>query len=536
MKRKNYILLLNLLIHFSISAQSGIMKYQLSSKKNQTLEQFANSFPYDAYLKNIAFTDFKTLQADRLLMYHQKGDGDLFLYYLGQKFIELYPVSSADLEKKTSIGEQFLNPKKGAWNASTDEIYIIMGYYLLGRVANRIETDIRSRTLKYSSQRIKNLEARLGKHKIALDIEETTQQKLFKNIKQGKFGYIVNRIGIKLDELLEPIGCRVNVPGRFIGFLIIGLVFISLLFRKIPFIILTLTLSAICLVLGKTLPNCNTVKAPIQTYQTKLKLKPITSFHKIDNNTDNSVNVFSLHEGNTRIGESIWLQRPHAKANYFASNNVFNKFNNLKKKRKTVFAATGGYSNNGIPVGLTVENGIIVNASIKHDMEGLVIVEKAGGIRLLNLDNKDFQLPYGGPKILNPLDNLIAFSQLLTWAKDKKATLFQSHMLAFSDKITISSTRSNTQQRERRLLTLCSDIKTGEVHHIVFNVTSAFSLYDISQEIFSMMKKRNKKVEGIINLDVGSYNIMHIYNNTGKIIKNAPVNINTATNLLVYTI
>lgn len=540
MKRIKIILLINFLILNFVSGQSGIMNHQLSIKKSQNLEQFAKSFPYDTYLKNIAFTDFKTIQADRLNMWRHKGDGDLFLYYLGQKFIELYPVTEKDLEKKASIGEAFLNPKKGNWNQATDEIYKIIGYYLLGKVATKIEEGIKNKSLSYNSTRIKTLESRLKQHKISLDIEESTKSKIYKNVKKGKFKYLFNRLGIKLNELFNPISCRVNIQGKIIGLIAFILLIIAFLSRKIVFIVICLALIGVLLALAKFLPNCpqtdNNSTTQSFTYQTKIKLKPITSYHKIDNNTDNSINVFGLYEGNKQLGESMWMERPHVKANYFAHGNVFNKFNKLKNAKKTVFAATGGYSNNNVPVGLTVEDGVIVNASIKHDMEGLVIVEKTGGIRLLNLENKEFQLPYGGPKILNPLDNLIAFSQLLNWAKNKKATLFQSHMLAFSDKITISASRSNPQQRERRLLTLCSDLKSGEVHHIVFNLTSTFTLYDISQEIFSMMKKRNKKVEGIINLDVGSYNIMHIYNNKGAVIKQAPVSINSATNLLVYTI
>jgi hypothetical protein len=44
------------------------------------------------------------------------------------------------------------------------------------------------------------------------------------------------------------------------------------------------------------------------------------------------------------------------------------------------------------------------------------------------------------------------------------------------------------------------------------------------------------KVEGIINLDTGTFNIMHIYDDKGNIIKSAPNNIMKASNLLVYSI
>jgi hypothetical protein len=44
-------------------------------------------------------------------------------------------------------------------------------------------------------------------------------------------------------------------------------------------------------------------------------------------------------------------------------------------------------------------------------------------------------------------------------------------------------------------------------------------------------------VEAILNLDVGTYNIMNVFDRNGQILNNirGPVDISTATNLLVYT-
>src|SRR2546421_9233479 len=90
--------------------------------------EFYAKFPYDQYLKQTKFNDFPALQKDRLFLYTKFGDGDEFLYRLGEEFLRLYPLppspTLADLNNKIDIGEQYLNPNKGL-NRPVNEIYII---------------------------------------------------------------------------------------------------------------------------------------------------------------------------------------------------------------------------------------------------------------------------------------------------------------------------------------------------------------------------------------------------------------------------
>jgi len=521
-----------------VFGQSGIMSHQLSIYESKTAAEFAISFPYDVYLKNIDITDIQTLQKDKSLMELKKGKGDLFLYHLIEKFFELNPVSINDLEYKTAIGETFLNPMKGDWNR--DEIYNTIGYYLLGKVALKIQEGIKNEKIEYTSTRIQDLESRLGQHKVFINIEETTKQKITKNLKLKRFKYLFYRLGNKIDEYLNPVTCRLNFSGQMIGLTVFIIFILTLLTRKIILIGFSSSLLIGLLVLGKVLPSCshNNVSLSQQNkpIQTKIKLNPITSYHEIDDNKDYAINIYSLNEDGEVIGECIWMEKPHFKANYFSYDKPYDKFSKLKETRKPVFAATGGYTNKKFPVGLTIDKGVIVNVSIKHDMDGLVIVTRSGDLYIFTLDMHMFQLPLGGPKILNPLNNLIAFSELLEWAKQNKVTLFQSHMFAYNNQVTMSPTRSDPRLRERRLLTLCSDPKTGKEYQVIFNLTSTYTQYTASQEILSIMKNHNKKVEGIINLDTGTFNIMQIFDVYGKVIKSAPNNIEEAANLLVFTI
>jgi len=487
MKNVISILLAITTINAHVLAQSDIMLSEIRNNKFVNLAEFVKHFPYDKYLNQIDFTDFETLQNDRLLLYKEKGDGDIFLYYLGQKFIEYYPVQYNDLEKKMEIGEYFLNPSKGNWNENTDEIYKIIGLYILGKVSRIIEAGIKDDKLEADSDRIKNLIDRLESNKIYIAHEKSTTEKFFEKLFNLEFEYIFDRAYLTLTNKLS---------------------------------------------------NENNKEAnDSKSYKTKIKQKRSNSYIRIANRSDNAVNIFSLEEEGRKLGHSIWIERPYVKAEYFAYQNVYEKFANIKKKESLILATSGGYTNSKLqPEGLTVEDGIIVNATIMHDRHGLVIIEKNGGIRILNLKNDSFLLPYGGPKINNPLKDLIAFSKLLSWAKGKRATLFQTHLLAFSDKVLISPVFAKSQIRERRILALCSDNKTKKVHHIIFDVTSPFSLAKISLDIFSLLKKRNKKVEGLLNLDVGSYNILQVYDTKENVILFGPISINSATNLIVYTL
>lgn len=517
--------------------QSGIMSHQLSIKEHETSEEFTISFPYEAYLKNIAFDDIQTLQKDRLLMRDQKGNGDLFLYYLTEKYIKVFPISINNLERKTAIGETFLNPMKGDWNR--DEIYNTIGYYLLGKVASKIEEGIKKKHLSFDSQRVQDLQSRLEKHKVVLDVEETIKQKIAKNLKQKKFKYLLSRLGNKIDEYLIPISCRIKLSGKMISLSAFIIFLLALFSRKIIMIGLSCLLLVGIMVLGNTLPNCTHVEvssnAQNSAYQTKIKLSPLTSYHETDNQ-DHAIKIFNLSEASDTIGACIWMEMPYAKATYFSYDSVYHKLNKLKEANQAVFAATGGYTNKNFPVGLTIDQGAIMNVAIKHNMDGLVIISETGELHIFNLDNEILQLPIEGPKIKNPLENLVAFSKLLKWSKANKISLFQSHMFSSNDKIAMSATRSDSRLRERRLLTLCSDIETGKKYHVIFNLTATYTQYEATREVLSIMRNYNKTVEGIINLDTGTFNIMHIYDEQGNVIKQAPNNIKKAANLLVYTI
>ena len=282
----------------------------------------------------------------------------------------------------------------------------------------------------------------------------------------------------------------------------------------------------------KRLFKKNPSNVPTIKYKPNFQQIEQKSFLSIKNKTDKGVRIFRLTDGKKSIGHSIWLSRPFLKVKYYADNNVFKKY---QSSQKVILATTGGFSNIlHQPEGLTIENGNIVNAVLMRDRHGLVLVNE-GGINIINLKNESFRLPKS-KTIVNPLNSLLAYSELLDWGKTTNATIFQTQLLAYGDKVLINQGKAKKQLRERRLLTLVIDKKTDEVHHIIFNITESYNLAVIAKEVFKIVKSRNKKVVAILNLDVGDYDILKLFDENGieiNMVKGTKP-INKATNLIVY--
>jgi hypothetical protein len=521
------------------------MKKYINQHKNQNLEIFLKKFPYNEYLKTVQFTDFSRIQEDRFLIWKNlnradgRKDGDEFLYYLADYFLKAYPVTTNQLNDKTSIGEAYLNPNKTLRNpsqpnlgnnaiqkANTDEVYQIIGYYILSEVATKIENDIKNKKIKGNDPTIQSYINRLKNNKVIVSIEESSTQKIISNVKQGRLDYLWDRAKIKI----RPILCK-------FGFWMWGIVAIFIVSTFLKFVpkaikIIIFPFAVLLIVFKITIPYSGNTSIVSSTTSPNFKQIPLKNIHRLNNN-EHLVNIYQLKSGSGKpIGYSIWLKRPQIKATYYA----FEPSKNLRKYQNVVLATTGGYTTSNAsgvkPDGFTVQNGELSNAILLHDRQGLVLFAK-GGIRVLDLKSK-ITLP-NGDVLESPYNSILSYSKLLNWCKTNKATIFQSHLLAYSDSILINPSKAPSTQRERRLLALFSD-KQGNVIHAIFDIREPYDLAVITQEIFNIIASRKLKVEGIVNLDTGSYNILNIFDERGNIVKEvmAPVSISDATNLIIY--
>lgn len=258
---------------------------------------------------------------------------------------------------------------------------------------------------------------------------------------------------------------------------------------------------------------------------------------------DGNVNIYALKEGYSTIGHSIWLTRggaKEAKAVYFSEGDVYGKLNKWKRGKDLILTCSGAFSddlsktNGALPVGLNVENGYIKNRTVvKEGMDALVIVYATGGIVVSDLTKGDLFLQSFGKKI-NVRKDVSAKYDLLKWAEEEKATIFQTQLLAFDNQLKIDY-QGRKQKRERRFLAFAKT-KSGTLYHIIFNFPNGEYLYDGAKKVMDHLNDQSMKVISLLNLDTGAYNVMNLstgdYSIDSKI--KGSTRVSAAVNLLSY--
>lgn len=247
------------------------------------------------------------------------------------------------------------------------------------------------------------------------------------------------------------------------------------------------------------------------------------------------VGVYKLKKGKRNYGYATFLWRGKSKgklkAKYFASGNTFKKFKGWRKGKDIVLISSGGYStgfsHKSDPVGICVDNGKIVNRRIEDDKDALVIVEAVGGIRVSDID--ECNLVLGNSEPICPRKEK---TKLLNWGVNKNATIFQTHLLAFKNQLTINPTSSSKKSTTRRFLVL--GYRNGELFHAIFNVDKEMTLYDAADNALQAMAKMD--VISIVNLDTGGNDIYEVYDDDKSKLRYmmGEAEPRDATNLLVY--
>ena len=485
-------------------------------KKNpgQTKEQFISTFPYYTYLKEVPFTDFRVLQQHRQSVWRKYGDGDDFLYYLGENFMRYFPVDMAHLPDTIGIGEMYIadKPQYGI-SAAANEAYQIIGYYVLSKVAQKLKEEIRKGRFDPQNSANAAMLQRLEQNRIYVPIEESGRQKLINNIKQGKWDYLFSRIWGKFKESEKKAGSKYGA--------MLGDDFFEEFYPM------------------------EAAKPRLKPSESRFVLSNFRQFYPVSGGRDYAMNIFAVQEkGRSAVfGHAIWLRRPQINSAYFAHQNVMAKYRQwaAQQGKTVILATTGGFTNtHKKPEGLTMENGQIVNAVLMPDRDGLVIVNQGGGISVVNLKRPSIKLSLSSQNVLtidNPLSSLIAYSKLLQWCKDHRATLFQTQLLAYSDDLLIDPAKAKGQLRERRLLALVRDQATAALYHVILDIPTQSNLAAIAKDMLDLFHSRGKKLEALLNLDVGSYNILQVFDERQRVLSQpqGPVGIDKATNLIIYT-
>ena len=251
--------------------------------------------------------------------------------------------------------------------------------------------------------------------------------------------------------------------------------------------------------------------------------------------------VLREYKNNTEtLGYSLDVNRtmyPEIKAKYFAdklgNNKIYNRFNEWRKDKGIITVFSGAFTDDyDIPIGITIEDGRLINRNVDDRMDALVIVEATGCVKISDLSKRNLKIEtpgYDNKRVLN-LRNPRDMGYFIAFAQKEKATVFQTQLLIFDD--TLKVTSRSTALRERRLLLLAID-ENGDLWHIVYNITKRVSLFDISNKILEW--EHNKNIIALINLDTGTTDTMVVYDNGVKVsFVKGQRGINSAINLLTY--
>lgn len=260
---------------------------------------------------------------------------------------------------------------------------------------------------------------------------------------------------------------------------------------------------------------------------------------------------------NTNYGEmdfcTIRMSRKDDKirVKYFATmlNNqtVHTRFQRWKPNKNLIVACAGTYfskpSEGGGPVGLCVDEGVIVNRNSDLSFHGLVVVYASGGIQVVNLKNSIFKTIVNGVVTEYDIKNEYGKNLFINWAKSSRATVFQTNLLAENNINLVSPTAissSKTPLAARRVLIVTKGLNGVEYHSIVYTRKNV-SLYEFTNNLLAFMKSSQQMVEVkfILNLDTGAQNWIETYDSNGGLIKDGECLYSHFTenpvNLLVYS-
>lgn len=240
------------------------------------------------------------------------------------------------------------------------------------------------------------------------------------------------------------------------------------------------------------------------------------------------------------------------KAKYFASrdfngNSVYKRFNEWARNKKIIAVTSGTYMTNwdpatAQPVGLCIDNGVVVNEGIiLNKLDGLAIVYPSaggGGIAVTNLKNGNCTISdERGTRNVNIRDSWDRDS-FVDWARQNSATVFQSHLFVYNNKIIFDPNKSSNVTAMRRFLAVGKNSENETVHYII-NLSSDNTLFNAAKKVHTFLNQREQmNIIFMINLDTGGQNAFQVYNSNGSIDTRKDFTGTTplsgAVNLLVY--
>ncbi|WP_026462839.1 hypothetical protein [Adhaeribacter aquaticus] len=247
----------------------------------------------------------------------------------------------------------------------------------------------------------------------------------------------------------------------------------------------------------------------------------------------------------------IYMKRESEKikAKYFAAsdnagNTPYQRYKKWSNNKNMIVVSSGTYmtrTSNGLyrPEGLTIDNGVVVNPRLSNKFDGLVIVYNTGGIVVSNLDEGNLTLMGGGissGKKLNLRKSAPDNITFTEWSKKQNATVFQTHLLAHQNKLTIDEQTSSKEKYKRRFLAVGED-EDGNKVHVIVQYPVHTTLYDGAKKVLAFLNGfKYMKVAFMVNLDTGGQDVLELFKHDGSQYKEikGEKELIKAVNLLAY--
>lgn len=217
---------------------------------------------------------------------------------------------------------------------------------------------------------------------------------------------------------------------------------------------------------------------------------------------------------------------------------VSSRYQQWKSGRNIICYSSAGYMNlSQTPVGLCIDNGVIVNKTLEP-WDGLVIVYATGGMVVSNLKNADLTVSGGNIPAETKLDirnNALHRKMFLDWAVSERATVFQTHLFVYKN--VLDATINNSVKRERRFLAVGTLQSSNDIAHVIVNSRDYVTLLEGAKRTYDFLNnKKGMNIIFMINLDPGMQDVFQYYDSKG--VKSdfitGTIPLSDAANLLIY--
>ncbi|GAB3959475.1 hypothetical protein GCM10028805_55670 [Spirosoma harenae] len=248
-----------------------------------------------------------------------------------------------------------------------------------------------------------------------------------------------------------------------------------------------------------------------------------------------TVNSYTTNNHNYKLYD-FSRENSVIKVKYFAQN-AYRQYSDWKAGKQVLLVTSGAFSDkwesDATPVGLCVDNGVVINRTPDDNMDAMVVVYNNGGqegkIAVIDMDVSPITL-FG--KRYWPRNYSSDRVEFLSIARQYGLTLFQTQLVYSVDRSSNFTNLYFGAKRERRFLAICR--KNGYTHNVIVDAPDDLELNLSAKYAKDVLNYAGFDVSYILNFDTGGKNILRVYNGTYLRDLLVDSKITESTNLLVY--